>query len=120
MTWAKLDDSFHSHPKVRAAWYRCPASIGLHVMCITYSADHETDGVVPSWFVAAFFQKPKDLQDAVGTLTDLGMWEQRADDFVIHDFLKYHPSKAKLTKKREEDAERKRRERGAESLAEAA
>jgi hypothetical protein len=121
MTWAKLDDSFHSHPKVRMAWYRCPASIGLHVMCITYSADHETDGVVPAWFVAAFFQKPKELQAAVSTLTELGMWEQRDDEFVIHDFLDYHPSKGELEKKRAREAERKRREReDSDDLAEAA
>jgi len=111
MTWAKLDDGFHSHPKVREAWYRCPASIGLHVIGITYAADHETDGVVPSWFVAGLFQKPKELESAVSTLTELGMWESHADDFVIHDFLDFHPSKAALKKRRDAEAERKRKER---------
>lgn len=111
MTWAKLDDSFHSHPKVRAAWYRCPASIGLHVMGITFAADHETDGIVPGWFVAGAFHKPRDLEAAVSTLTDLEMWEKRADDFVIHDFLEYHPSKAALKRKRAEEAARKKKER---------
>lgn len=120
MTWAKLDDSFHSHPKVRAAWYRCPASIGLHVIGITYAADHETDGLVPVWFVAGLFQKPKDLQEAVAALTELGMWERQGDDFVIHDFLDYHPSKDGLAKKRAADAERKRQERAAESAREGA
>lgn len=113
MPWAKLDDRFHSHPKVRAAWYRCPASIGLHVMCITYAADHETDGVVPSWFVAAFFQKPKDLQDAISALTELGMWEERDNEFIIHDFLEFHTSKAERAKeaqRKQEERERKRRE----------
>ena len=111
MPWAKLDDRFHSHPKVRKAWYRCPASIGLHVMCITYAADHETDGVVPSWFVAAFFQKPKELQAAVETLTDLGMWETRADEFVIHDFLDFHEARDEKAAKRAAEAERKKEER---------
>jgi hypothetical protein len=122
VTWAKLDDSFHSHPKVRAAWYRCPASIGLHVMGITYAADHESDGVVPGWFVAGAFHKSKDLSAAVGTLIELGMWEQQADadDFLIHDFLDYHPSKSKLEKKRAAEAERKRRERADGDLQEAA
>lgn len=120
MTWAKLDDSFHSHPKVRAAWYRCPASIGLHVLGITYSADHESDGVVPGWFVAGAFAKPKELQEAVSALIDMGIWERHDEDFLIHDFLDYHPSKADLDKKRERDAERKRRERGDGVLKEAA
>lgn len=120
MVWAKLDDSFHSHPKVRAAWYRCPASIGLHVLAITYAADHETDGLVPSWFVAGFFSKPKELSDAVTALVEMGMWEQQADDFVIHDFLKYNPSKDALSKKRDADAARKRRDRGEDVHEEAA
>lgn len=107
MSWAKLDDSFHSHPKVRSAWYQCPASIGLHAMAITYAAAHETDGVIPTWFVAGAFERPDDLEAAVGTLTELGMWERRTDDFVIHDFLDYHSSKAE----RKRDAERKKRER---------
>lgn len=111
MTWAKLDDSFHSHPKVRAAWYRCPASIGLHVMGITFAADHETDGLVPSWFVAGAFHKPKELEAAVSTLADLGMWEKQADQFLIHDFLDYHPSKDALGEKRAVDAARKKEER---------
>lgn len=116
VTWAKLDDSFHSHPKVRAAWFRCPASIGLHVLGITYAANHETDGVVPGWFVAGAFAKPKDLQDAVSTLLDSGMWEKQGNDFLIHDFLDYHPSKEDLQKKRANDAERKRREREGEPV----
>lgn len=109
MTWAKLDDKFHSHPKVRAAWYRCPASIGLHVLGITFAADHETDGVVPGWFVAGAFHRPRDLTAAVSALIELGMWEKQADDFLIHDFLDYHPSKQTLAKRRAADAERKRK-----------
>ena len=112
MTWAKLDDSFHSHPKVRTAWYQCSASIGLHAMAITFAADHETDGVVPGWFVAGAFRKPAELKAAVSALIESGMWEQRDEDFLIHDFLDYHPSKRALEKKRKEEAERKRRERG--------
>jgi hypothetical protein len=118
MPWAKLDDRFHSHPKVREAWYKCPASIGLHCMAITFAADHQTDGAVPGWFVAGAFQKPKDLQEAVGTLVELGMWEQRADGFLIHDFLKYHTPKAEREAReaekaaeRERERERKRQER---------
>jgi hypothetical protein len=112
VTWAKLDDNFHSHPKVREAWYSCPASIGLHVLGITFAADHETDGVVPGWFVAGAFRRPKDLSAAVTTLLQQGMWEQQGEDFLIHDFLDFHPSKAALKKKRAADAARKKRERG--------
>lgn len=118
MTWAKLDDAFHSHPKVRAAWYRCPASIGLHVLGITYCADHETDGVVPGWFVAGFFHKPKDLEAALSALLDLGMWQRQDDDFLIHDFLDYHEPRAAKAEKRAEEARRKKEERERKRLEE--
>lgn len=112
MTWAKLDDSFHSHPKVRAAWYQCPASLGLHVLAITYAADHETDGVVPGWFVAGAFAKARELQAAVAALLGAGMWREHDDGYEIHDFLQYHPSRKALAEKRQAEAERKRKERG--------
>lgn len=112
VTWAKLDDSFHSHPKVRAVWYECPASLGLHVLAITYAAAHETDGMIPSWFVAGAFRKPTELKAAVSALIENGMWVSEGDDFRIHDFLTYHPSKKSLQEKRQAEAERKQRERG--------
>jgi len=110
MSWAKLDDSFHSHLKVRGVWYRCQASIGLHAMAITFAADQETDGVIPAWFVAGCFQRPKDLEAALDALLDSGMWKRQGEDFLIHDFLDYHTSKAQ----KKEDADRKKRERSGE------
>lgn len=107
MPWAKLDDSFESHLKVRGVWYRCPASIGLHAMAITFAAKQETDGLIPSWWVAGCFQKPKELETAVAALVESGMWKRHGDDFLIHDFLDYHTSK----EQRKKDAQRKKEER---------
>ena len=82
-------------------------------MCLTYAADHQTDGVIPSWFVAGYFQRPKEMQEAVSTLIDLGMWEERTNEFVIHDFLEFHTSRAeraKEAKRKQGERERKRNE----------
>jgi hypothetical protein len=43
MAWARLDDKFHSDPKILAAGN---AAVGLYARSIAYCADHLTDGVV--------------------------------------------------------------------------
>ena len=43
MPWFRMDDSFHSHPKVIAAGNE---AVGLYVRCGTYAAEHLTDGFV--------------------------------------------------------------------------
>jgi hypothetical protein len=111
MTWAKVDDSFHSHPKVRAAWYRCATAVGLQVMAISYAADHETDGLVPGWFMEGLLPKAKERKLVVSTLLDLVMLEESGADFEVHDFLDYNPSKADMAARREREAERKRKAR---------
>jgi hypothetical protein len=107
MAWSKFDDSFESNLKVRGVWFECGAAIGLYVMSVTFAAKQETDGMVPAWWVAGCFQKPKEMEVTVGALLDSGMWERHGDDFLIHDFLDFHSSKAS----RKADAERKKKER---------
>ncbi len=114
MTWAKLDDRFHSHPKIRAAWMRCPASIGLHAMAISYCADHETDGVVPEWFAVGALPRQREMREAVAALIAAGLWREHAEGWEIHDFLDYHLSREAARRRREADAQRKRRERGSD------
>lgn len=111
MTWAKLDDSFHSHPKVRAAWNQSTTSIGLHMLAIAFAAAYETDGKVPTWFVEGVLPKARDRQSAIDALLETGMWSENGAGYAIHDFLDYNPSKAKLEDKRSKDSARKREER---------
>ena len=111
MTWAKLDDGFHSHPKIRAALGRDPAAIALHSLAIAFAADYETDGHVPAWFPESVFPQERQRQSALDVLIDLGLWTVNGDGHLIHDYLDYNPSKKSLDKRRAADAERKRQER---------
>jgi len=110
VTWARLDDSFYTHPKIRKAW-RTRASIGLHVMAISFAADHSTDGHVPPEFVEDQLPDPKEREAAVGVLLETGIWRENGNGYVIHDFLDFNPSRADLTARREADRARKRAER---------
>lgn len=111
MTWARLDDSFYTHPKIRKAW-RCRASIGLHVFAIAHAADHSLDGHVATEFVEDQLPDEVEREEAVKALLDAGLWERNGNGFIVHDFLAYNPSRADLTARREADKERKRRESG--------
>jgi hypothetical protein len=46
MTWFKVDDSFHSHPAVRRALDADPASIGLWLLAGSWTAHHQTGGIL--------------------------------------------------------------------------
>ncbi len=103
MTWAKIDDHFHLHPKVqRASW----AQRGLFVTALSYCACFETDGFVPrSWVVSI---NGWDL--ALG-LVEVGLLERAQDGFTIHDYLTYNPSREEVAERRRADRERQRMSR---------
>lgn len=110
MTWSKLDDNFHGHPKIRRAW-RNPTAFGLHVLAINYSACHDLDGEVTPEFVEDTIPDQSDRVGAVQHLLDCELWRERNGGWLIHDFLDYHPSRAETAERRAKDAERKRKER---------
>lgn len=115
MTWARLDDRFHEHRKVKSAWHVDPGAVGLHVVAITYCAGHETDGLVDVEFVREKLPRQRDRDRLIGALVNAGLWEPVDDGWLLHDFLDYNPSKASLDEKRARDAERKARGRRTQS-----
>lgn len=106
MTWFRLDDSFHSHPKVLAAGN---AAVGLFVRCGTYSAEHLTEGFVPSE-VALMYGNRK----LTSRLVEVGLWTPAPGvppGWVMPDYLDYNPSKEQVESDRAGAAERQRRAR---------
>jgi hypothetical protein len=117
VSWAKLDDRFHGNRKVRRAWKRSRASVGLYVLALTYAAQHETDGMVDAEFIDDALPKTAERDAAVRALVDCGLWEMAGEDYRIHDYLDYHPSAADAEAKREAKARRQQqwREKSARS-----
>jgi hypothetical protein len=105
MPWFRLEDSFHSNPKITAAGN--PA-VGLWVRCGTWSAAYLTDGHIPAQ-VAADFGSRREL----AALTAARLWVPVGDEYVIADWLEYQPSALEVKARRAKDAERKRRGRDA-------
>lgn len=102
MTWFKVDDSFHSHPKVLAAE---PAALGLWVVAGTWSSANLTDGFVPDHVL------PRLLPDAVKLAEQLvtcGLWRRARGGHRFHDWGDYNPSSEDVKREREAARERMR------------
>jgi hypothetical protein len=98
VTWAKIDDGFHTHPKILAAGNE---AIGLHVRCMSYSANHLTDGVIPA-AVARLYAGARHRR-LIDTLLTTGLWHTRPDgDYEIHGWSDYNPSAAQVRNDRAE------------------
>ena len=103
MPWFRLDDSFHSHPKVIAAGNE---AVGLYVRCGTYVAQHLTDGFVGKPVVLLYGS-----DSLAARLVDAGLWHRARGGWNIHDYLDYNPSREAVEKERKAAAERQRRRR---------
>jgi len=115
MTWFRLDDSFHSHPKVVAAGNE---AVGLFVRSGTYAAEHTTDGFIAEEIAELYGAsatgsrrnpgtgKPETLAE---TLVRTGLWHRARRGWTIHDYLDYNPSREAVEKERKDKADRQKR-----------
>lgn len=98
MTWAKLSDNFHSHPKVQQLGL--PA-VGLYAMGLSYAAHYLTDGFLPeSWVRSQVKGQP--YRGLIQRLVAAKAWETVLEPpgYRIVDFLDYNPSAEELRQKR--------------------
>jgi hypothetical protein len=90
MTWARLDDRWHDHPKVVEAGLE---AAGLWVMCLTWAHANRrkstTPGYVPATVVARFAgTKALKLSKR---LCDVGLLDRADGGWLVHDFADYLP-----------------------------
>jgi hypothetical protein len=111
VTWGRLDDSFYDNPKVLEALEIDVASIALHARAIAYAARHEKDGHLTQHAVCSLMPSPTERESAVAALVQTELWHENGQDYVIHDYLDYNPSREELVEKRRKDRERKKASR---------
>ena len=111
MPWFRLDDSFHSHPKVIAAGNE---AAGLYVRCGTYAAQHLTDGFIPEHIALLYGAAeirsrgdaaPDGTETLAETLVRTRLWRRARGGWRMPDFLTYNPSKKEVVDKRKVRAE---------------
>lgn len=109
MTWAKLDDKFHAHPKVLEAWREEPTSIGLHVLALSHCAAYLTDGHIDSNFTKTKMPNFAPRRRAIAALINAGLWEANGTGWLIHDYLAFNPSREQVKREQAERSEKARR-----------
>lgn len=100
MPYARFDDRYDDHPKIRRAWRREPVAIAIHAMAITYCNRHESDGLIEAdrideWLALAPL-KPAQRARVLDALLAAPALLERVDDsaFLVHDFLDWNLSSA--------------------------
>lgn len=109
MTWTKVDDGLHSHPKVLRLWHNGSdgaRALGLHMLAFSWIGEHLTDGVIPRAFVIE-----KGAVDLAAMLVAEGLWDEHDEGWKVHDWLKYNPSRTQVLRERREGATRARNSR---------
>lgn len=98
MVWFKVDDSFHSHPKVLATE---PAALGLWVVAGSWCGDNLSNGLVPLHVL------PRLLPDAATlaeTLVTAGLWKRTRGGYQFHQWGDWQPSKDEVLGQRRRNA----------------
>lgn len=113
MTWYKVDDSFHSHPKATATSL---AALGLWVVAGSWSGNHLTDGFIPDHVVQLLARGSVEL---AGELVSAGLWKRTRGGYQFHDWAGYQPTKAGVLRERAAATERQRRKRAGNPSSEA-
>lgn len=113
MTWGKISDDFHSHPKT---WEVGLEGNGLLMRSISYACDHLTDGFLPAAWVKA--QLPRgDRRGTLAKMVGAGVFELVTGGYVIHDFDHYNPRREEVKGARSDVSEKRSKagKKGAEA-----
>lgn len=105
MTWMKVDDGFHSSPKLQSipARHRFQAA-GLWVIAGSWASQQMTDGFIPDYMIAMW----KPTAKTVDSLVSSGLWERVRDGFAFRSWCEYNPSKQQTMDERDASKARMR------------
>lgn len=104
MSWFKVGDRVHAHPKVLAAGN---SALGLWTRCGSWSSDHLTDGFVPTEIVKNYgSRRDRERLLLVGML-EPGTHGQYGAGYLVHDYLECNPSRLTVLAERAKTARRK-------------
>lgn len=108
MSWFKVDDHLHSHPKARRAGL---AAMGMWTLAGSWAMAFKSAGFVPEWWVCTHKTGKKHAADLVRA----GLWEEGVDDATgepgwrFHDWSHFQPSNVQIERQREKSRDRQRR-----------
>lgn len=96
MVWAKVDDRLHSSAKWRSA---SKGARALWTTALSWCADQETDGHVPTGMLAVLDGTANDAK----SLVTAGLWQKTSDGWLFHKWSEYQPVRSQLEERREKE-----------------
>lgn len=102
MTWAKVDDTLHSHRKVRRAGLE---AMGLWLLGLSHCAAHLTDGEIHEEDVEHLCGSAKLAERLAGKLVAAGFWVRTEAGWRYHDWGDYQPTRSHVLAERARKAE---------------
>lgn len=109
MPWFKVDDAFHSHPKVMELSVE---AVGLWTLAGTWCANYLTDGVIKESVLHRFGRTSANVRELCAELVDSGLWETVDDGvYKYRNWAEYQPVKDDVEAEREAARERMRQVR---------
>jgi hypothetical protein len=102
VSWAKLDDRFHSHAKPLGCSL---AAVGTFALSLSWAGSQEKDGVIPTHVALHLARGDGAIPDE---LVRVGLWDTHPDGYAVHDYLHYNPSSKHLARKRKDAKSRMR------------
>lgn len=108
MSWVKVDDKLHSHPKAIEAGLE---AMGLWVLALSYCGDYLTDGWIPRGILLRI--GGPDAEGLARKLVDAGLWSFKNDAWLFNDYTDYNPTAAEEKAKRSKDLARKKQKKSA-------
>ena len=112
MTWGKVSDDLHSHPKWTGASVNAKA---LWVTALSYCSGYLTDGKVdaadhlPTLAVETFGLVPSSMRKAKAAASELaerGLWKTTDSGWRFHDWKDNNPMASQVRSKRKKDKRR--------------
>ena len=108
MSWSRIDDTLHGHPKVLDADLE---AMGLWVLTLSHCAAYLTDGHVKRAAAVRLAGSIDRLEGVASRLVVAGLWEVHpsGDGWQVHDYLDYNPTREQVIGERERQREGGRR-----------
>lgn len=110
MSWVKVDDHLHGHPKTVAAGNE---AMGLWVRVQSWCGAYLTDGFCPHDQIRSFCRNEREANRLTEALVRAGYWsvDNARGGIISKNYLDYNPSRAEIDADRISARDRKRRQR---------
>lgn len=92
MEWIKIDVNCPTNPRVVAAGSR---AAWLWVQALCWSAEHMTDGHIPTWMLLRISGE-EDAHDLAARLVEVGLFETDDNGWTIHKYRDYQRTREEI------------------------